>query len=117
MTNKVKLTLISSYPKLKMLSSVGKLEFDDGVCVVEFNTKEDAEKFASQIEVNRALGAYVKVARKGEEKVVAQAHIDAAKSTGVTQGVQTSEAKETPEAKAKANASPATIFSLPKKEA
>ena len=117
MTDKVKLTLVSSYAKLKMLSSIGKLEFTDGVCVVEFNSKEDAEKFAKQIEVNRALGAYVKVARKGEEKAVAEAHIEAAKVSGVTQGVQTSEAKETTEAKAQATTAPAAIFNLPKKEA
>lgn len=114
MTDKIKVTLISSYPKLKMLTPLGKLEFKDGVCEVAFDSKEKADSFVQQIKDNPALGAYVRVGDSAQAKVVANANVAAVNRSSVQQGVQTSEAK-LPEGQT-AKPSAATVFNLAAKK-
>lgn len=109
MTNVV-VTLISSYPRLKMLSNVGKLEFIDGVCKVNFNSQDEANKFIKLVKENRALGSYVRVANEVAAKQVIAANINESQKTSISAGVQTSEVKENGDSKPHVTA--ATIFKL-----
>lgn len=87
-------TLISSYPKLKMLTNIGKIEFKDGVAKVEFKDEKEASAFKKNLLSNASLQAYVRIADDKQAAKVAQINQEAANQGGIKVGPQTSEVKE-----------------------
>lgn len=87
----VEVNLISQYKNYRMLTNTRKLEFNNGVCVVKFDSEDEAKSFVKSIEDNPALTPYCRVANYSKAKEVAQAHMTSQSQTGIKAGVQTSE--------------------------
>lgn len=83
--------LVSSYKNYKMLTNKGKVEFNDGVARVEFNSEDEVKSFVKAIEANPALKPYVRVATEAKANEVAKANIASQAATGIKVGAQTSE--------------------------
>lgn len=103
-------TLISSYPKLKMLTNIGKIEFKDGVAKVEFKDEKEASAFKKNLLSNASLQAYVRIADDKQAAVVAQLNQAASNQGGIKVGAQTSEVKEDKAEASKPSA--ANLFAL-----
>lgn len=87
----IEVNLISQYKNYRMLTNTRKLEFNNGVCVVKFDSEDEAKSFVKSIEDNPALTPYCRVANYSKAKEVAQAHMTSQSQTGIKAGVQTSE--------------------------
>lgn len=87
----IEVNLISQYKNYRMLTNTRKLEFNNGVCVVKFDSEDEAKSFVKSIEDNPALTPYCRVASYSKAKEVAQAHMASQSETGIKAGVQTSE--------------------------
>lgn len=88
----VKINLISPYKGYKMLTNRGKVEFVNGVASMEFASQQEADQFVKSIEANLALRPYVKVVSQKAADDAAKLQ-QAAQSTKVVAGAQTSEMK------------------------
>lgn len=101
-------TLISAYPKLRLLTNKGPVFFKDGVARVECSDAKDAASFIKAIKDNSSLSAYVRVANNDAQATkVAEKHQEAAGISGLKSGAQTSELSKPEGADL---ATPATIF-------
>lgn len=87
----VKVHLISQYKNYRMLTNTRKLEFRNGVCVVEFQSADEAKNFVKAIAENPALTPYCRVSTMEGAAAVSASHEAQASQTGIKVGAQTSE--------------------------
>lgn len=87
----VKVHLISQYKNYRMLTNTRKLEFRNGVCVVEFQSADEANNFVKAIAENPALTPYCRVSTMEGAAAVSASHEAQASQTGIKVGAQTSE--------------------------
>ena len=87
----VKVHLISQYKNYRMLTNTRKLEFRNGVCVVEFQSADEANNFVKAIAENPALTPYCLVSTMEGAAAVSASHEAQASQTGIKVGAQTSE--------------------------
>ena len=74
-----------------MLTNTRKLEFRNGVCVVEFQSADEANNFVKAIAENPALTPYCRVSTMEGAAAVSASHEAQASQTGIKVGAQTSE--------------------------
>lgn len=87
----VKVHLISQYKNYRMLTNTRKLEFRNGVCVVEFQSVDEANNFVKAIAENPALTPYCRVSTMEGAAAVSASHEAQASQSGIKVGAQTSE--------------------------
>lgn len=87
----VKVHLISQYKNYRMLTNTRKLEFRNGVCVVEFQSADEANNFVKAIAENPALIPYCRVSTMEGAAAVSASHEAQASQSGIKVGAQTSE--------------------------
>lgn len=87
----VKVHLISQYKNYRMLTNTRKLEFRNGVCVVEFQSTDEANNFVKAIAENPALTPYCRVSTMEGAAAVSASHEAQASQSGIKVGAQTSE--------------------------
>lgn len=87
----VKVHLVSQYKNYRMLTNTRKLEFRNGVCVVEFQSADEAKNFVKAIAENPALTPYCRVSTMEGAAAVSASHEAQASQTGIKVGAQTSE--------------------------
>lgn len=87
----VKVHLVSQYKNYRMLTNTRKLEFRNGVCVVEFQSADEANNFVKAIAENPALTPYCRVSTMQGAAAVSASHEAQASQSGIKVGAQTSE--------------------------